>query len=101
MAQKLQCPSRRVDVLTGRWDKKRKDDTKHLEMNLKEKRKTLTVLKYQLKEKESTAYLEKSQRNIKKLKDEIQSVQEEINVIAQKRWGRKPEFSDDEKEEFK
>ena len=101
MAQKLQCPSRRVDVLTGRWDKKRKDDIKHLEMDLKEKRNTLTVLKYQLKEKESTAYLEKSQRNIKKLKDEIQSVQEEINVIAQKRWGRKPEFSDDEKEEFK
>ena len=101
MAQKLQCPSRGVDVLTGRWDKKRKDDTKHLEMVLKEKRKTLTVLKYQLKEKESTTYLEKSQCDIKRLKDQIKFVQEEINVIAQKRWGRKPEFSDDEKEEFK
>ena len=101
MAQKLQCPSRRVDVLTGRWDKKRKDDTKHLEMDLKEKRKTLTVLKYQLKEKESTAYLEKSQCDIKRLKDQIKFVQKEINVIAQKRWGRKPELSDKDKEEFK
>ena len=101
MAQKLQCPSRRVDVLTGRWDKKRKDDTKHLEMCLKEKRKTLDFLVFQLKEKESTAYLEKSQCDIKRLKDEIQFVQEEINVIAQKRWGRKPELSDKDKEEFK
>ena len=101
MAQKLQCPSRRVDVLTGRWDKKRKDDTKHLEMDLKEKRKTLTVLKYQLKEKESTAYLEKSQCDIKRLKDQIEYVQREIDVIAQKIWGRKPEISDDVKEEFK
>ena len=101
MAQKLQCPSRRVDVLTGRWDKKRKDDTKHLEMVLKEKRKTLTVLKYQLKEKETTAYLEKSQCDIKRLKDQIKFVQKEINVIAQKRWGRKPELSDKDKEEFK
>ena len=101
MAQKLQCPSRRVDVLTGRWDKKRKDDTKHLEMDLKEKRNTLTVLKYQLKDKESTAYLEKSQCDIKRLKDQIKFVQKEINVIAQKRWGRKPELSDKDKEEFK
>ncbi|MDC0203987.1 hypothetical protein OAJ88_02970 [Candidatus Nitrosopelagicus sp.] len=100
MAQKLQCPSRGVDVLTGRWDKKRKEQ-KHLEMFLKEKRKTLDFLVFQLKEKESTAYLEKSQCDIKRLKDEIQFVQEEINVIAQKRWGRKPELSDDEKEKFK
>ena len=103
MAQKLQCPSRRVDVLTGRWDKKRKDDTKHLEMDLNSERlgEILTVLKYQLKEKESTAYLEKSQCDIKRLKDQIKFVQEEINVIAQKRWGRKPELSDKDKEEFK
>jgi hypothetical protein len=101
VAQKLQCPSRRVDVLTGRWDKKRKDDTKHLEMNLKEKRKTLTVLKYELKEKESTVYLESSRRDTKMLKVQIEYVQREIDVISQKIWGRKPELSDDVKEEFK
>ena len=101
MAQKLQCPRRRVDVLTGRWDKKPKEDTKRLEMDLKAKRNVLKVLKHQLKEKESTAYLEKSRREIEMLKDQIKSTQEEINCISQNRWGRKPEFSDDTQEEFK
>ena len=101
MAQKLQCSSRRVDVLTGRWDKKPKEDTKLLEMVLKEKRNVLKVLKHRLKEKESTAYLESSRRDTKMLKDQIESIQEEINCISQKRWGRKPEISDDVKEEFK
>ena len=100
MAQKLQCSSRRVDVLTGQGDNKRKEDL-ILERDLEEKRNVLKVLKHQLKEKESTAYLEKSRREIEMLKVQIKSIQEEINVIAQKRWGRKPEFSDDEKEEFK
>ena len=101
MAQKLQCSSRRVDVLTGRWDKKPKEDTKLLEMVLKEKRNVLKVLKHKLKEKESTAYLESSRRDTKMLEDQIKSIQEEINCISQKRWGRKPEFSDDTQEEFK
>ena len=35
------------------------------------------------------------------LKDEIKSIQEEINVISQKIWGKKPEFSDDIQEDFK
>jgi hypothetical protein len=100
MAQKLQCSSRRVDVLTGRWDKKRKEDLL-LERNLKEKRNVLKVLKHQLKEKESTAYLESSRRDTKMLKDQIESIQEEINCISQKRWGRKPKLSDKEKEKFK
>ena len=100
MAQKLQCSSRRVDVLTGRWDKKPKEDTKLLEMVLKEKRNVLKVLKHKLKEKESTAYLESSRRDTKMLKDQIKTIQEEINCISQKRWGRKPEISDDVKEEF-
>ena len=101
MAQKLQCSSRRVDVLTGRWDKKPKEDTKLLEMVLKEKRNVLKVLKHKLKEKESTAYLESSRWETKMLKVQIKSIQEEINCISQKRWGRKPEFSDDTKKEFK
>ena len=101
MAQKLQCSSRRVDVLTGRWDKKPKEDTKLLEMVLKEKRNVLKVLKHKLKEKESTAYLESSRCETKMLKVQIKSIQEEINCISQKRWGRKPEFSDDTKKEFK
>ena len=100
MAQKLQCSSRRVDVLTGRWDKKRKEDLL-LERHLKEKRNVLKVLKHQLKEKESTAYLESSRRDTKMLKDQIESIQEEINCISQKRWGRKPKLSDKEKEKFK
>ena len=100
MAQKLQCPSRRVDVLTGRWDKKPKEDLL-LERHLKEKRNVLKVLKHQLKEKESTAYLESSRRDTKMLKDQIESIQEEINCISQKRWGRKPKLSDKEKEKFK
>ena len=70
-------------------------------MNLKEKRKTLTVLKYELKEKESTVYLESSRRDTKMLKVQIEYVQREIDVISQKIWGRKPELSDDVKEEFK
>ena len=101
MAQKLQCSSRRVGVLTGRWDKKPKEDTKRLEMDLKAKRNVLKVLKHRLKEKESTAYLESSRRDTKMLKDQIESIQEEINCISQKRWGRKPELSDKDKEEFK
>ena len=101
MAQKLQCSSRRVDVLTGRWDRKPKEDTKHLEMVLKEKRNVLKVLKHKLKEKESTAYLERSRHEIEMLKDQIKSIHDEINCISQKRWGRKPKFSDKDKEEFK
>ena len=101
MAQKLQCSSRRVDVLTGRWDKKPKEDTKLLERDLKENRNVLKVLKHQLKEKESTAYLESSRRDTKMLKDQIESIQEEINCISQKRWGKKPKLSDKEKEKFK
>ena len=101
MAQKLQCSSRRVDVLTGRWDKKPKEDTKRLERDFKAKRNVLKVLKHRLKEKESTAYLERSRHEIEMLKDQIKSIQDEINYISQKRWGRKPEFSDDTKKEFK
>ena len=101
MAQKLQCSSRRVDVLTGRWDEKPKEDTKHLEMDLKAKRNVLKVLKHRLKEKESTAYLVSSRRDTKVLKVQIESIQEEINCISQKRWVRKPVFSDDTKKEFK
>ena len=100
MAQKLQCPSRRVDVLTGRWDKKRKEDLL-LERDLKVKRNELTDLKHRLKEKESTAYLEKSRYEIEVLKAQIKSTQDEINCISQKKWGKKPEFSDDTKEELK
>jgi len=100
MAQKLQCSSRRVDVLTGRRDNKRKEDLL-LERDLEMKRNVLTVLKHRLKEKESTAYLEKSRHDTEMLKDEIKSIQEEINVISQKIWEKKPELSDDVKEEFK
>ena len=100
MAQKLQCSSRRVDVLTGRWDKKRKEDLL-LERDLKVLRNELTHLKHRLKEKESTAYLERSRHEIEMLKAQIKSIQDEINCISQKRWGRKPEFSDDTKKEFK
>ena len=100
MAQKLQCSSRRVDVLTGQGDNKRKEDL-ILERDLEEKRNVLKVLKHQLKEKESTAYLESSRRDTKMLKDQIESIQEEINCISQKRWGRKPKLSDKEKEKFK
>ena len=101
MAQKLQCSSRRVDVLTGRWDEKPKEDTKRLERDFKVKRNELTYLKHRLKEKESTAYLEKSRYEIEVLKAQIKSTQDEINCISQKRWGRKPEFSDDTKRKFK
>ena len=45
--------------------------------------------------------LASKERNIEKLKDEIKSIQEEINVISQKIWEKKPELSDDVKEEFK
>ena len=100
MAQKLQCSSRRVDVLTGHQDNKRKEDLL-LERDLKEKRNVLKVVKHRLKEKESTAYLERSRHEIEILKVQIKSIQEEINVISQKRWGRKPELSDDVKDEFK
>ena len=100
MAQKLQWISRRVDVLTGRWDKKRKEDLL-LERDLKVLRNELTHLKHRLKEKESTAYLEKSRYEIEVLKAQIKSTQDEINCISQKKWGKKPEFSDDTKEELK
>ena len=100
MAQKLQCSSRRVDVLTGQGDNKRKEDLL-LERDLKEKRNVLKVVKHRLKEKESTAYLERSRHEIEMLKDQIKSTQEEINCISQNRWGRKPKLSDDVKEEFK
>jgi len=89
-----------VDVLTGQGDNKRKEDLL-LERDLEEKRNVLKVIKHRLKEKESTAYLERSRHEIEILKVQIKSIQEEINVISQKRWGRKPELSDDVKEEFK
>ena len=100
MAQKLQRTSRRVDVLTGRWDKKPKEALL-LERDLKVKRNELRYLKHRLKEKESTAYLERSRHEIEMLKDQIKSIHDEINCISQKRWGRKPKFSDKDKEEFK
>ena len=87
-------------MLTGQGDNKRKEDL-ILERDLEEKRNVLKVLKHQLKEKESTAYLEKSRREIEMLKDQIKSTQEEINCISQNRWGTKPKLSDDVKEEFK
>ena len=87
-------------MLTGRWDKKPKEDLL-LEKDLKVKRNELTYLKHRLKEKESTAYLERSRHEIEMLKDQIKSIHDEINCISQKRWGRKPEFSDKDKEEFK
>ena len=87
-------------MLTGRWDKKPNGDTS-MKPTLNELFKCMTFLKHKLKEVESTAYLEKSRREIEMLKDQIKSTQEEINCISQNRWGRKPEFSDDTKEEFK
>ena len=86
--------------MTGRWDKKRKEDLL-LERDFKVKRNELTHLKHRLKEKESTAYLEKSRYEIEVLKDQIKFTQDEINCISQKKWGKKPEFSDKDKEEFK
>ncbi|MDC0241819.1 hypothetical protein OAK66_05270 [Candidatus Nitrosopelagicus sp.] len=100
MAQKLQCSSRGVDVLTGRRDNKWKDNT-IFKRDLQDKRNVLKFLKHKLKEKESTAYLESSRYDTEMLKDEIKSIQEEINVISQKIWGKKPEFSDDIQEDFK
>ena len=100
MAQKLQCSSRRVYVLTGQDDNKRKEDLL-LERDLKEKRNVLKYLKHKLKEKESTAYLERSRHEIEMLKVQIKSIQDEINCISQKKWGGKPEFSDKDKEEIK
>ena len=105
MAQKLQCSSRGVDVLTGQEDNKRKEDLL-LDRDLKVKRNVLIFLKHRLKEKESTAYLEKSRQDIEMLKAQIKSIQDEIDVLSHrihswKKWARKPEFSDDTKEEFK
>ena len=100
MAQKLQCSCRRVDVLTGQGDNKRKEDLL-LERDLKVKRNVLKYLKHKLREKESTAYLERSRHEIEMLKVQIKSIHDEINCISHKRWGRKPEFSDDTKKEFK
>jgi len=92
-------------VLTGQGENKRKEDLL-LERDLKMRRNVLTYLKHRLKEKESTAYLEKSRQDIEMLKDQIKSIQDEIDVLSHrihswKKWARKPEFSDDTKEEFK
>jgi len=92
-------------VLTGQGENKRKEDLL-LERGLKMRRNVLTYLKHRLKEKESTAYLEKSRHDIEMLKDQIESIQDEIDVLSHrihswKKWARKPEFSDDTKEEFK
>ena len=92
-------------MLTGQGENKRKEDLL-LERDLKMRRNVLTYLKHRLKEKESTAYLEKSRQDIEMLKDEIKSIQDEIDVLSHrihswKKWARKPEFSDDTKEEFK
>tara|TARA_B100000029_G_scaffold439802_1_gene456615 strand:- start:725 stop:1000 length:276 start_codon:yes stop_codon:yes gene_type:complete len=91
--------------LTGQGENKRKEDLL-LERDLKMRRNVLTHLKHRLKEKESTAYLEKSRQDIEMLKDQIKSIQDEIDVLSHrihswKKWARKPEFSDDTKEEFK
>ena len=88
-------------MLTGRWDEKPKEDTKRLERDFKAKRNVLKVLKHRLKEKESTAYLERSRHEIEVLKAQIKFTQDEINCISQKKWGGKPEFSDKDKEELK
>ncbi len=92
-------------MLTGQGENKRKEDLL-LERDLKMRRNVLTHLKHRLKEKESTAYLEKSRQDIEMLKDQIKSIQDEIDVLSHrihswKKWARKPEFSDDTKEEFK
>jgi len=86
--------------LTGQVDNKRKEDLLR-ERDLEMRRNVLIVLKHRLKEKESTVYLERSRHEIEMLKDEIRSIQEEINVISREKWARTPEFSDDTKEEFK
>ena len=65
------------------------------------KRNEMRYLKLRLKEKESTAYLEKSRHEIELLKAQIKFTQDAINFISQKKWGKKPEFSDKDKEEFK
>ena len=105
MAQKLQCSSRRVVVLTGRWDKKPKGNAS-MRPNLKELFNCLTFLKHKLKEVEPTAYLESSRQEIERLKQEIKTVEKEIDVLSHdtdswKKWTRKPEFSDDTQEQFK
>ncbi len=92
-------------MLTGQGENKRKEDLL-LERDLKMRRNLLTYLKHRLKEKESTAYLEKSRQDIEMLKAQIKSIQDEIDVLSHrihswKKWARKPEFSDDTKEEFK
>tara|TARA_B100000686_G_scaffold24242_1_gene22915 strand:+ start:2326 stop:2601 length:276 start_codon:yes stop_codon:yes gene_type:complete len=91
--------------LTGQGENKRKEDLL-LERGLKMRRNVLTYLKHRLKEKESTAYLERSRHDIEMLKDQIESIQDEIDVLSHrihswKKWARKPEFSDDTKEDFK
>ena len=94
MAQKLQCSSRRVDVLTGRWDKKPKGNAS-MKPTLNELFKCMTFLKHKLKEVESTAYLESSRQEKERLKAEISSVQKEIDILSHstyswKKWERKP-----------
>ena len=81
MAQKLQCFSRRVDVLTGRWDKKPNGDAS-MKPTLNELFKCMTFLKHKLKEVESTAYLESSRQEKERLKAEISSVQKEIDILS-------------------
>ena len=81
MAQKLQCSSRRVDVLTGRWDKKPNGDAS-MKPTLNELFKCMTFLKHKLKEVESTAYLESSRQEKERLKAEISSVQKEIDILS-------------------
>ena len=68
-------------MLTGQGENKRKEDLL-LERDLKMRRNVLTYLKHRLKEKESTAYLEKSRQDIEMLKAQIKSIQDEIDVLS-------------------
>ncbi len=103
MVQKLQRTCRRVEMLSGRWDKKSRRDGKEV---LKKIKYRLTYLRYSLKIKEATAYLESSRHEIEKFKEEIKLLEKQIDVYSYgtdswKKWSRKPEFSDDTKEEFR
>ena len=101
MAQKFQCLSRRVDVLTGLEDKNRKIYAKTLEEDLKHCIQKLTALKYRLKEKESTAYLESSRPEIEMLREQINDIQRQIADISCKKREREHDLSDDVNEELK
>ncbi len=92
-------------MLTGRWDKKPKGNAS-MKPKLDELFNCMTFLKHKLKEVESTAYLESSRQEKERLKAEISSVQKEIDILSHstyswKKWERKPEFSDKDKEEIK